>query len=45
VLVTDKLDEIKGSVETIFNTIPKDEKVHLHVVDKKKVPIFLKTGH
>jgi hypothetical protein len=45
VLVTDKLDEIKGSVETIFNTIPKDEKVHLHVVDKKKVPIFLKTEH
>jgi hypothetical protein len=45
VLVTDKLNEIKGSAETIFNTITKDEKVHLHVVDKKKVPIFLKTEH
>ncbi len=45
VLVTDKLNEIKGNAETIFNTIPKDEKVHLHVVDKKKVPIFLKTEH
>ncbi len=43
VLVTDKLNEIKGNAETIFKTIPKDEKVHLHVVDKKKVPIFSKT--
>jgi hypothetical protein len=43
VLVTDKLNEIKGTAETIFNTISKDEKVHLHVIDKKKVPMFLKT--
>jgi len=43
VLVTDKLNEIKGTAETIFKTISKDEKVHLHVVDKKKVPIFSKT--
>jgi hypothetical protein len=42
VLVTDKLNEIKGTAETIFRTISEDEKVHLHVVDKKKVPIFLK---
>ena len=42
-LVTDKLNEIKGTAETIFNTISKDEKVHLHVIDKKKVPMFLKT--
>jgi hypothetical protein len=45
VLVTDKLNEIKGTAEMIFDSIPKDEKVHLHVVDKKKVPIFLKTEH
>jgi hypothetical protein len=43
VLVTDKLNEIKGTAETIFRTISEDEKVHLHVVDKKKVPMFLRT--
>jgi len=43
VLVTDKLNEIKGNAGMIFDSIPKDEKVHLHVVDKKKVPIFSKT--
>ena len=43
VLVTDKLNKVKGTAETIFKTIIKDEKVHLHVVDKKKVPMFLKT--
>jgi hypothetical protein len=42
VLVTDKLNEIKETAETIFRTISGDEKVHLHVVDKKKVPMFLK---
>jgi hypothetical protein len=45
VLVTDKLNEIKGNAEMIFESIPRDEKVHLHIVDKKKVPIFLKTEH
>jgi len=45
VLVTDKLNEIKENAGMIFDSIPKDEKVHLHVVDKKKVPIFLKTEH
>lgn len=43
VLVTDKLNEIKETAETIFKTILKDEKVHLHVVSKNKVPIFFKT--
>jgi hypothetical protein len=43
VLATDKLNEIKGTAETIFNAISKDEKVHLHVIDKKKVPMFLRT--
>lgn len=40
VLITDKLSEIEESAENIFEKISKDEKVHLHVVDKKKVPIF-----
>jgi hypothetical protein len=40
VLVTDKLDEIKATAESMFNTINKDDKVHLHVVDRNKVPIF-----
>ncbi|MGQ9570458.1 MAG: hypothetical protein ACUVUQ_06385 [Thermodesulfovibrionales bacterium] len=40
VLITDKLSEIEESAESIFEKISKDEKVHLHVVDKKKVPIF-----
>jgi hypothetical protein len=43
VLMTDKLSEIKETAETIFRTISEDEKVHLHVIDKKKVPIFSKT--
>lgn len=43
VLVTDTLDEIKATAESIFNTINKDEKVHLHVVHKDKVPVFSKT--
>jgi hypothetical protein len=38
VLVTDKLDEIKEVAESLFNTINKDEKVHLHVIQKNKVP-------
>ncbi len=40
VLVTDKLIEIKETAERIFEKIFKDEKIHLHVVDKKGVPIF-----
>jgi hypothetical protein len=32
VLVTDKLDEIKETAESIFDTIQKDEKVHLHIL-------------
>jgi hypothetical protein len=43
VLVTEKLNEIKETAERAFKTIPKDEKIHLHVVLKNKVPIFLKT--
>ena len=38
VLVTDKLDEIKEIAESIFDTIHKDDKVHLHVIQKDKVP-------
>ncbi len=40
VLVTDRVDEIKTNAESIFNTINKDEKVHLHVVHEKSIPIF-----
>jgi len=40
VLVTDKSDELKQAVESMFNTINKDDKVHLHVVHKETVPIF-----
>jgi len=40
VLITDRLDEIKQTAESIFNIINKDEKVHLHVVHKEEVPIF-----
>jgi hypothetical protein len=40
VLVTEKFGEIKETAESIFNTINKDDKVHLHVVDRNKVPIF-----
>lgn len=40
VLVTDKSDELKQAAESMFNTINKDEKVHLHVVHKETVPIF-----
>ncbi|MGB9716259.1 MAG: hypothetical protein ACPL1G_07630 [Thermodesulfovibrionales bacterium] len=38
VLVTDKLNYLKEAAETIFETIPKDEKVHLHVVDINDIP-------
>lgn len=38
VLVTENLDEIKEAAESLFNTIYKDEKIHLHVVSKDKVP-------
>jgi len=40
VLVTDKLDELKETAEKLFNTVNRDDKVHLHVVDRNKVPIF-----
>jgi hypothetical protein len=35
VLVTKKLNEIKEKAEHVFNTINRDEKVHLHVVSKE----------
>jgi hypothetical protein len=38
VLVTDKLNEIKEVAESMFNTINKDEKVHLHIVSKDNPP-------
>jgi len=40
VLVTDKVDEIKEVAESLFTTINKDEKVHLHIVHQEKVPEF-----
>jgi hypothetical protein len=40
VLITDRVEEIKRTAESIFGVINKDEKVHLHVVDKDMVPIF-----
>ncbi len=40
VLITDRVEEIKRTAESIFAGMDKDEKVHLHVVDKDMVPIF-----
>ena len=40
VLITDRVEEIKRTAESIFGAINKDEKVHLHIVDKDKVPVF-----
>jgi hypothetical protein len=40
VLATDKSDELKQAAENMFNTMNKDDKVHLHVVLKETVPIF-----
>jgi hypothetical protein len=45
VLVSDKVDEIKEVAESLFKTTNKDEKVHLHVISKDKVPIFSKIKH
>lgn len=42
VLLTDKVGEIKDTAEDIFEKISKDEKVHIHIVDKRMVPFFLK---
>lgn len=40
VLVTDELDEIRETAESIFTIINKDEKVYLHVIPKAEVPAF-----
>lgn len=40
VLVTENMDGIKKAVESIFDTIHKDDKVHLHIIQKEKVSIF-----
>jgi hypothetical protein len=40
VLITDRVEEIKRTAESIFGTINKDEKVHVHVVDKDVLPVF-----
>lgn len=40
VLLTDKIGEIKDTAEYIFKKISKDEKVHLHIVDKIDAPDF-----
>jgi len=40
VLATDKLDEIKEVADIVFKTIDKDERIHLHVISKKNIPIF-----
>jgi len=42
VIATDDLDEIKEISESLFKTINKDEKVHLHIVAKDRVPLFSK---
>jgi hypothetical protein len=42
VLITDMVDEISKTAETIFYDVNKDEKVHLHIVDKESVPMFEK---
>ncbi|MEW6002802.1 MAG: hypothetical protein AB1638_09190 [Nitrospirota bacterium] len=44
VIATDKLSEIKENAEIIFQKIEKDEKIHLHIVSKKDIPVFLKPG-
>lgn len=38
VLVTENLDKIKEIAESIFDTIHKDDKVHLHVIQKDNIP-------
>lgn len=40
VILTERLNEIEETARRIFETIHKDEKVHLHVVDRVKFPIF-----
>jgi hypothetical protein len=40
VLATDKLDEIKEVADVTFKTIDKDDRIHLHVISKKDIPIF-----
>ena len=40
VLITNRAEEIKKTAEGIFSAINKDEKVHLHIVDKDMVPVF-----
>ncbi len=40
VLATDNLDEIKQVADSIFKTIDRDERVHLHIVSKVAIKIF-----
>ncbi len=43
VLAADNVDEIKKAAVDIFSKLDKDEKVHLHVISKDGIPIFLNT--
>lgn len=42
VLATNTVNEIKEVAETVFKDTAKDEKVHLHIVLKESIPIFIK---
>lgn len=40
VFATDRLDEIKQVADSLFKTIDKDERIHLHIVSKDDLPIL-----
>jgi hypothetical protein len=40
VILTENVNEIENTARGIFENIQKDEKVHLHVVDRKKYRYF-----
>ncbi|MBM4135386.1 MAG: hypothetical protein FJ241_00975 [Nitrospira sp.] len=37
VMVTDRLDEIKQAADTLFDTVDKDERIHLHVISQDDI--------
>jgi hypothetical protein len=39
-LITDRVDEIKKTAQSIFDAVNKDEKVHMHILAKDMVPVF-----
>jgi len=40
VLAADSLNEIKQAADAVFETVKKDERVHLHIIPKADIPIF-----